>query len=172
MFGMNAIIVVGSSNVGVRAASGYSAMRLAESCRSTYAYGAVTVHSRELGCLDRRVMRLKAASAVEAHRRQPHFIPVRVVAIGKRLHLQFRRSDKLLISQNVDGSMHIGIMGPEFDCVRCLSGSNRRGSNEKRIPKRFFRAFFLSVQELVIRPFGLASIGPALFADAKLNNEL
>ena len=58
---MNAIIGMGSSNVGVRAASGYSAMRLAESCRSTYAYGAVTVHSRELGCcLDRRVMRLKA----------------------------------------------------------------------------------------------------------------
>ena len=92
---MNAIIVVGSSNVGVRAASGYSAMRLAESCRSTYAYGAATVHSSELGCcLDRRVMRMKAASVVEAHRRQPHFVPVRVVAIGKRLHLPFRRSDK------------------------------------------------------------------------------
>ena len=109
---MNAIIVVGSSNVGVRASSGYSAMRLAESCRSTYAYGAVTVHSSELGCcLDRRIVRLKAASAVD--RRQPHFVPVRVVAVGKRLRLPFRRSDKLLISQNVDGSMHIGIVGPE-----------------------------------------------------------
>ena len=39
-------------------------------------------------CLDRRVMRLKAASAVEAHRRQPHFVQVRVVAIGKRLHFE------------------------------------------------------------------------------------
>ena len=37
----------------------------------------------ELGCcLDRRVMTLKAASAVETHRRQPHFVPVRVNAIS------------------------------------------------------------------------------------------
>ena len=111
---MNAIIVVGSSNVGVRAASGYSAMRLAESGRSTDGHGAVSVYSRELGCF----MRLKAASAVEAHRRQPHFIPVCVVAIGKRLLLPFRGSDQLLISQNADGSLHIGIMGPEKRRVR------------------------------------------------------
>ena len=45
------------------------------------------MHSRELGCcLDCRVMRLQAASAVETHRRQPHFVPVRVVVIGERPH--------------------------------------------------------------------------------------
>ena len=89
-------------------------MGLAESCRSSYAYGSVTVHSCELDCcFDRRVMRLKAASAVETHRRQPHFVPVRVVAIGRRLRLPFRRSDKLLISQNVDGSVDIGVVCPE-----------------------------------------------------------
>ena len=32
----------------------------------------------------------------------------------------------------------------DCDCVRCLSGSNRRGTNEKMIPNRFFWAFFLS----------------------------
>ena len=76
-----------------KTASGNSAMRLPESCSSTDSHGAITVYSRELGCrFDRRFIRLKAASPVEAHRRQPHFIPVCVVAIGKRLLLPFRGS--------------------------------------------------------------------------------
>ena len=95
---MNAIIVVGSSDVGV-SASWNSAMGLAESCRSSYAYGSIAVHSCELGCcFDRRVMRLKAASAVETHRRQPHFVPVRVVASGRGCicHFEGRTSSSSL----------------------------------------------------------------------------
>ena len=89
-------------------------MILPESGRSTDAHGAISVYSRKSGCcLDRHFLRLKAASAVEAHRRQPHFIPACVVTIGRRLLLPFRGSDQLLISQNADGSLHIGIMGPE-----------------------------------------------------------
>ena len=149
---MNAIIVVGGSNVGVRAASGYS---VAESCRSTDAHGAISVYSRELGCrLDRRFMRLKAASAVEARRRQPHFIPVCVVAIGKRLLLPFRGSDQLLISQNADGSLHIGIMGPEKRRVRLCAMLNRQQSarhEREKDPEEVLLGVLLVGRELVIR---------------------
>ena len=132
----NALIVVGSSYVGVHSATGNGAMILPESCRSANAHGAISVYSRELRCrLDRRFMRLKAASAVKSHRRQPHFIPICALTVGGRLLLPFRGSDQLFISQNAYGRLHIGIVGPEKRRLRCLSGSNRRGTNEKMIPK-------------------------------------
>ena len=111
---MNAIIVVGSGNISVSASAWNCAMGLEQSCRSSYAYGSVTVHSCELGCCFHRcVMRHKAASAVETHRRKPHVVPVRVIVIGRWLRQLFRRSDKLLISQNVDGSVDVGVARPE-----------------------------------------------------------
>ena len=103
-------------------------------------YGAISVYSRELRCrFDCRFLRLKAAPAVKSHWRQPHFFPIRALTVGGLISSSSRRmlmAACILVlwdQKNVD-----------CDCVRCLSGSNRRGTNEKMIPKRFFWAFFLS----------------------------
>ena len=84
------------------------------------------------GSLHSRFLRNEARSAIEAHWRNPHFVPVGVLVIGRWLRLPFRGPDELLIFQDADGLC--AQKNGEIDCERRLSGSLRRGSKEKRIP--------------------------------------
>ena len=54
----------------------------------------------------------KAPSAVEAHRWNPHIIPVGVLFVGRWVLLPFRRSDELLVFQDADGEFDVRVVRP------------------------------------------------------------
>ena len=116
IFGMNAIIVMRSCNVGICAPARNEAVRLAQSRGSPNANGA---YSAELGGgFYRSFLGDEAASAVETRWRNPHFAPVSVLGIGGWLRQPFRRSDEFLFFEDGDGSVDVGVARPEERCDR------------------------------------------------------
>ena len=65
------------------------------------------------GSLHSSLMRNKAPSAIETDWRNPHFVPVGVLGIGRWLHLPFQGPDELLIFQDADGGVDVSVVRPE-----------------------------------------------------------
>ena len=107
-------LVVGSGNVCIRATACNYAVMLAQARHSSDAKGTRRVGSGKLGGrLHSGFIGNEAPSAIEAHWRNPHIVPIGVLVVGRWMLLPFRRSDELLIFQDADGGIDVGVVRPK-----------------------------------------------------------